>query len=54
MGKQMAESPAARMEDPVEDVFVGCINSEFGSFRVFAGVFADSDFWIERLLAFLA
>jgi len=54
LGKQMAESPAARMEDPVEDVFVGCINSEFGSFRVFAGVFADGDFWIERLLAFLA
>ncbi len=54
LGKQMAESPTARMEDPVEDVFVGCINSEFGSFRVFAGVFADGDFWIERLLAFLA
>ena len=42
------------MEDPVEDVFVGCVNSEFGSFRLFAGVFSDGDFWIERLLAFLA
>jgi hypothetical protein len=50
----MAESFTARMEDPVEDVFVGCVNSEFGSFRIFAGVFSDGDFWIERLLAFLA
>jgi hypothetical protein len=53
VGKQMAESFTARMEDPVEDVFVGCVNSEFGSFRIFAGVFSDGDFWIERLLAFL-
>src|SRR5256885_1210506 len=52
--KQMAESPVARMEDPIEDVFVGCINSAFGSFRILVGVFGDGDFWMERLLAFLA
>lgn len=52
--KGMAESPVARMEDPVEDVFIGCVNSAFGSFRVFTGVFADGDFWVERLLSFLA
>src|SRR6266404_1277938 len=52
--KEMAESSAAHMEDPIEDVFVGCINSQFGSFRVFAGVFGDGDFWMERLLAFMA
>ena len=53
LGKQMAQSSAASMEDPVEDVFVGCVNSDFGSFRVFSGVFADGDFWVERLLRFL-
>lgn len=54
MGKHLAESFAAQMEDPVEDVFVGCINSDFGSFRAFTGVLADWDFWTERLLGFLA
>src|SRR5258708_5901151 len=50
-GKRMASSPVTRMEDPIEDVFVGCVNSAFGSFRVLAGVFSDGDFWTERLLA---
>jgi hypothetical protein len=52
--KDMAESPIALMEDPVEDAFIGCVNSDFGSFRVFAGIFADGDFWVERLLSFIA
>jgi hypothetical protein len=50
----MVDSSAARMEDPVEDVFVGCVNSSYGRFRIMAGVFSDGDFWTERLLAFLA
>ena len=50
----MADSPAARMEDPVEDLFVGCVNSKFGSFRVFQGIFGDGAFLVERLLDFYA
>lgn len=52
--KDMAESKVAHLEDPVEDVFIGCINSTFGSYRIFSGVFPDGDFWVERLLSFLA
>ena len=54
LAKEMAKSSAAKIEDPVEDVFVGCISSEFGNFRVFSGIFADGDFWMGRLLDFLA
>jgi hypothetical protein len=53
-GKYLTDSPFARYEDPVEDVFVGSANSPFGSFRLLMGVVADADFWIERLLVFLA
>jgi hypothetical protein len=53
-GKYMADSPFTRHEDPVEDVFVGSINSPFGSFRLLMGIFADADFWLERLLVFLS
>lgn len=53
-GKYMADSPYARHEDPVEDVFVGSVNSPFGSFRLPMGIFADADFWVERLLVFLS
>lgn len=51
--KLLTESPLAPMEDPVEDVFVGYVNSAFGGFRVFRGIFLEGDFWVERLLAFL-
>ena len=37
VGRGMADSPTLQMEDPVEDVFVGCVNSAFGSFRVIRG-----------------
>jgi len=51
--KLLNESPLRSMEDPIEDVFVGYVNSAFGGFRVFRGIFAEGDFWLERLLAFL-
>jgi hypothetical protein len=54
IGKFMDDSPAARMEDPAEDLFVGCVNSEFGSFRIFQGNFGDGAFLVERLVAFYA
>jgi hypothetical protein len=53
IGPFLEDSPVARMEDPPEDVFIGCINSDHGSFRVFAGIFADGYFWVERLLHFI-
>lgn len=52
IGKLMTESPIARQEDPAEDVFIGCVNSKFGSFRVFQGNFLDASFLVERLFAF--
>ena len=48
------ESWIARQEDPVEDVFVGPVNSRFGTSRLFTGNFADGYFIAERLIAFLA
>jgi hypothetical protein len=53
-GKHLTESSVARNEDPLDDVFVGCVNSPFGSFRLLMGILADADFWLERALAFLA
>ena len=47
------ESELRRHEDPIEDVFLGCVNNECGSFRVCVGNTSDGDFWVERLLAFL-
>src|SRR5207247_1696507 len=52
--KYLTDSPFAQHEDPVEDVFVGAANSPLGSFRLLMGVLADGDFWVERLLVFLA
>lgn len=49
-----AKSWISRQEDPVEDVFVGPVNSGFGTFRLFTGNFADGYFIAERLVAFLA
>ena len=43
----------AQHEDPPTDVFVGCVNSDLGSFRFFFGSYDDGDFWVERLLNFL-
>jgi hypothetical protein len=48
------EAWISRQEDPVEDVFVGPVNSQFGTFRLFSGNFADGYFIAERLVAFLA
>ena len=48
--RHMAESPLARHEDPIEDIFVGCVNCSGGSFRVLNGIAMDMDFWVERLL----
>ena len=42
------------LEDPVEDVFVGCVNTMHGTFRLFSGIFADGYFIVERLFGFLA
>lgn len=49
-GRLMTTSPLAREEDPIEDVFVGCVNCGRGSFRVLNGIATDKDFWVERLL----
>jgi hypothetical protein len=48
------EAWISRQEDPVEDVFVGSVNSNFGSFRLFSGILTDGCFVVERLIAFLA
>lgn len=50
LGRIMNDSPLARLEDPVEDVFVGCVNTSSGSFRVFRGILENGDFWTERVL----
>ncbi len=48
------EAWISRQEDPVEDVFIGPVNSPFGIFRLFTGNFTDGYFIVERLVAFLA
>lgn len=53
LGALGPDATAVRMEDPVEDVFIGCVNSQWGSFRLFCGVVSDADYWIEQLLLFV-
>jgi hypothetical protein len=48
------ENWISRQEDPVEDVFIGPVNTSFGTFRLFTGNFADGYFIAERLITFLA
>lgn len=47
-------SPMARLEDPMEDVFIGYVCTARGGFRVYQGIFSNADFNLERLLAFMA
>ena len=54
VGKFMSDSPVAPKEDPAEDLFVACVNSDYGSYRIFQGNFADGAFLVERLIAFYA
>src|SRR6266581_1209142 len=46
-GRHLATSPIARMEDPVEDAFIGNVATTFGNFRVFRGIQESGDFWLE-------
>lgn len=48
--RQMRTSPLAREEDPIEDVFVGCVSCRRGNFRLLSGIATDKDFWVERLM----
>jgi len=43
----------SQQEDPVEDVFIGPVNTQFGTFRLFTGNFTDGYFIAERLITFL-
>jgi hypothetical protein len=53
VAKWMVKSPVAKHEDPVEDVFIGCVTCADGTYRVFGGNACDKDYWIERLLALI-
>lgn len=50
VGQFSAGSSFVHQEDPIEDVFVGCVSCASGSFRVLNGIANDKDFWVERLL----
>jgi hypothetical protein len=49
-GRHFVGSELIKMEDPVEDGFIGNIATAFGNFRVFRGIEESGDFWAERLL----
>src|ERR1035438_5538423 len=49
-GRHFVGSPLIRMEDPIEDAFIGNIAVGFGNFRVFRGIEESGDFWVERIL----
>lgn len=48
-----SEFPFHHLEDPPEDVFTSYIGSGNGGWIVFAGIFANGYFWLERLIYFL-
>ena len=37
-------------EDPVEDVFVSNVMSEFGNHRVFEGIWESNDFYAQEII----
>lgn len=45
LNQHLGSGHAARMEDPVEDVFISNIINHFGNNRVFEGIWEANDFW---------
>ncbi len=50
LNRGLGEGWAARMEDPVEDVFISNVVSGVGNSRVFEGVWESNDFWLQEAL----
>ncbi len=50
LNKELGSSWAARMEDPVEDVFISNVVSHIGNSRIFEGIWEANDFWLQQAL----
>lgn len=46
----LAKGWAARMEDPVEDVFVSNVITSIGNSRIFEGIWEANDYWLQYAL----
>jgi hypothetical protein len=53
INKQLGALPLARLEDPVEDVFISNVVSKRGNHRIFEGVWESNDFWPQEVLEIL-
>jgi hypothetical protein len=49
-GGHLVGSELAKLEDPVEDAFIGNVATSFGNFRVFRGIEESGDYWVEQIL----
>jgi len=50
LNKELGPTWAARMEDPVEDVFISNVVSHIGNSRIFEGIWEANDFWLQQAL----
>jgi hypothetical protein len=46
----VAGTPLAKLEDPVEDVFVTNVVSPVGNHRVFEGIWESADYWLQDVI----
>lgn len=50
LNTDLGSTSFARLEDPVEDVFVSNVMTDEGNARIFEGVWESSDFYLQRIL----
>ena len=50
LNTDLGSTMLARMEDPIEDVFISNVTSEMGNTRIFEGIWESSDFYLQRVL----
>jgi hypothetical protein len=49
-GRHLSDSELIRLEDPVEDTFIGNVSSHYGNFRLFRGIEESGDYWVASIL----
>lgn len=50
LNRELGSSSFSLMEDPIEDVFISNVTTQYGNRRIFEGTWESSDFYLQRIL----
>lgn len=50
LNRELGSSSFSLMEDPIEDVFISNVTTQYGNRRIFEGTWECSDFYLQRIL----